>query len=652
MPLLSIVIVSYNVRFFLEQCLQSVFRAGAGIPMEVFVVDNNSADGSCVMVRENFPGVILIENQENIGFSKANNQAMRKASGNYILVLNPDTVVQEDTFRKVLAFMEENPKAGALGVKMIDGKGKFLPESKRALPTPWVSFYKIFGLSALFPRSRKFGQYHLGYLSPDETNPVDILPGAFMLLRKSVLDEVGLFDETYFMYGEDIDLSYRIRLAGYLNYYFPETAIIHYKGESTKKGSFNYVLIFYQAMIIFATRHFSRSNARLFSVFIRISVYFRAGISMLRRIITRVYMPVTDAALAFAGFLIINPLWESFKFSDGGHHPPEFIRIFVPAYILIWLLSIFFSGGYDQPVRLARIFRGYLYGTALILVLYSLLPEAYRFSRALIILGSAWALIFSMIVRLFLHLIHFSPLKIDLGVRKRIAIVGGEEEALRVSGLISRTGQSVQVAGFINPDPARTSSGSYLGNLNQIQEIIRINRIDEIIFCAKDLSTNEIIRHMLTLGSVQAEYKIAPDSTDSIIGSNSINTAGDLYVIPIQSIGDPQNRRVKRLFDFFTGVILLALSPILMWFFLPAPWRLIWHTIRVIAGLRTWIGYHPDGILPGYNLPVIKKGIFPPELLEKIPDQSPVGQLESNLRYARDYSVLRDLRFLIKSVFR
>ena len=267
-PKLSVVIVNFNVRHFLEQCLQSVIRACNDIPSEIFVVDNNSVDGSVARIKAAFPEVILIENHENLGFSKANNQAIRKASGEYILLLNPDTVVEEDTFTKVIRFMDEHPDAGALGVKMIDGKGHFLPESKRALPTPWVSFYKISGLSALFPKSEKFGRYHLGYLDPDQIHQVDVLPGAFMLLRQRTLKKIGLLDETFFMYGEDIDLSFRITQAGYHNYYFPETTIIHYKGESTKKGSINYVKVFYQAMIIFADKHFSKQNSvrRNFSI--------------------------------------------------------------------------------------------------------------------------------------------------------------------------------------------------------------------------------------------------------------------------------------------------------------------------------------------------------------------------------------------------
>ena len=223
---LSVVIVNYNVKYFLEQCLHSVRRAAENLQMEVFVVDNNSVDGSVKMVSEKFPEVILIENKDNTGFSKANNQAIKLSTGEYVLLLNPDTVVESDTFSKILNFMDSHPDAGGLGVKMIDGKGNFLPESKRGLPTPSVAFYKIFGLSKFFPKSRVFGKYHLGFLDKDQVNPVEILSGAFMLLRKSVLDKTGLLDETFFMYGEDIDLSYRITKAGYKNIYFPETTII------------------------------------------------------------------------------------------------------------------------------------------------------------------------------------------------------------------------------------------------------------------------------------------------------------------------------------------------------------------------------------------------------------------------------------------
>jgi len=253
---LSVIIVNYNVQHFLEQCLHSVRKASKNISVEIFVVDNNSVDGSVQMVKEKFPEVLLIENKKNTGFSYANNQAIKISKGEYVLLLNPDTVVEEDTFEKVISFMDSHPDAGGLGVKMLDGKGNFLPESKRGLPTPAVAFYKIFGFSKLFPRSKTFGKYHLGFLDKDKTHEVEILSGAFMLMRKSVLDKVGLLDETFFMYGEDIDLSYRIILGGYKNYYFPETRIIHYKGESTKKSSVNYVFVFLQSNGHFCAKAF------------------------------------------------------------------------------------------------------------------------------------------------------------------------------------------------------------------------------------------------------------------------------------------------------------------------------------------------------------------------------------------------------------
>ncbi len=281
---LSVIIVNYNVKYFLEQCLRSVLKASRNIETEIFVVDNNSSDDSIAYLTPLFPEVIFIANNDNPGFSKANNQAIELARGKYILLLNPDTVVEEDTFSNVCRFMDEHPDAGALGVKMLDGNGNFLPESKRGFPSPWNSFCKIFGLSKLFPKSPFFAKYHLRYLDENQIHEVDVLAGAFMLLRKSVLDKTGLLDETFFMYGEDIDLSYRITLAGYKNYYLP-TPIIHYKGESTKKD-IKYVKIFYQSMIIFFNKHYPHYS-KLYTVLIHMAIYIRASIHALSILIRK-----------------------------------------------------------------------------------------------------------------------------------------------------------------------------------------------------------------------------------------------------------------------------------------------------------------------------------------------------------------------------
>jgi len=247
---LSIIIVNYNVRYFLEQCLLSVQDACKNISSEIIVVDNNSHDESCEMLAENFPEVVLIANKDNTGFSKANNQGVAIAKGNYVLILNPDTIVSEDTFEKIIQFAKTKQNLGALGVKLIDGKGNFLAESKRGIPTPKVSFNKLLGVS-----SKQTGKYYANHLTENETGVIEILVGAFMLMKRDVYNEVKGFDEDYFMYGEDIDLSYKIIKKGYQNYYYSDTQIIHYKGESTKKDV-KYLRYFYGAMKIFYKKHF------------------------------------------------------------------------------------------------------------------------------------------------------------------------------------------------------------------------------------------------------------------------------------------------------------------------------------------------------------------------------------------------------------
>ena len=282
---ISIIIVNYNVKNFLEQCLYSVQAATQGFETDVYVVDNNSTDHSVEYLKPLFPEVNFIENKDNTGFAKANNQAFRICKGEYVLMLNPDTVIGEESLRSLYFFMEEHPEAGSLGLKMINGNGVFLPESKRSFPTPWNSFCKLFGLSKLFPESPKYASYALPYLSADEQHEVDVLCGAFMLMRHDALNKIGLLDEDFFMYGEDIDLSYRFIKGGYKNYYMPER-MIHYKGESTKKVSYKFLKSFYGAMLIFYKKHYNHSSAFL-NIGVKMAVVLRAGISSIANFFSR-----------------------------------------------------------------------------------------------------------------------------------------------------------------------------------------------------------------------------------------------------------------------------------------------------------------------------------------------------------------------------
>ena len=282
---LTVVIVNYRVKYLLEQTLRAVEQAMQGMTGEVIVVDNLSGDDSIAFSRERHPQVTYIENQENVGFARANNQAIMQAHGEFTLILNPDTIITPRCLQDGIAWMRSHPKCGAIGARMMDSNGVFLPESKRAFPTPWVSFCKIFGLSKLFPRSPWFAKYHLRYLSDEEPQCIDILSGAYMMCRTQVLQQLGGFDEDFFMYGEDIDLSYRIVKAGYENWFLP-TPMIHYKGESTHKDSMRYVRVFYDAMLIFYRKHFPRFNV-IFYPIVKLGVLVRAGMAMAKRLIKR-----------------------------------------------------------------------------------------------------------------------------------------------------------------------------------------------------------------------------------------------------------------------------------------------------------------------------------------------------------------------------
>jgi len=279
---LSVIIVSYNVSEYLYKCLISVQKASEKIDCEIFVVDNNSIDNSGEMVRSEFPSVKLILNTVNKGFSAANNQAIIQSTGQYVLLLNPDTIVEEDAFSKCIVFMKNHPDAGALGVRMVNGEGRYLPESKRGLPTPAASFFKIFGFSFLFPRSKLFNSYYLSHIDCNETSITEVIAGAFMFIRREALQKAGLPDEDFFMYGEDIDLSYRILRAGFHNYYFPEVQIIHFKGKSTDRNNYNDIFDFYNAMRIYSGKRQKEKFSLLYFLIIP-AIYFREVFSILNR---------------------------------------------------------------------------------------------------------------------------------------------------------------------------------------------------------------------------------------------------------------------------------------------------------------------------------------------------------------------------------
>ena len=644
---LSIIIVNYNVRYFLEQALGSVRKAVQGIEHEVFVVDNNSVDDSVQMVKEKFPEVKLIANTQNTGFATANNQAIRISTGEYVLLLNPDTLVEEDTFHKCIAFMDAHPNGGALGVRLIDGSGKYLPESKRGFPTPWVAFCKTVGLSAIFPRSKTFNGYYLGHLSEHQTHEVDVLVGAFMFMRKTALDKAGLLDEAFFMYGEDIDLSYRVVLAGYKNYYLAETSIIHYKGESTKKGSLNYVRTFYQAMIIFAKKHFSGGNQGLYVNMLQAAIWLRAGLTLSSNLLKKLGLPLLDAAIIVIGLFFLKDFWANYFYKDPNYYKPSVVWFNFPLYTCVWLLSVWLNGGYDNRFELRRLLRGLAMGTILLAAIYGFLDMEYRSSRALLLLGALWAAASTIATRILLHFAQYKHLRIGKGVLRNLAIVGSNTESLRVQGLLHQSGVHANLIGTIAPHQAQAKDKEYLCSLEQIEEAVRVYKINEIIFCSRDVRAEEIMRRMTALGPF-VSIKIVPEESISIIGSSSKNEPGELYTIAVKyNIAEPGQARNKRVFDLVFCLSLLIFFPFWLIFSSKAS-KLYTSWFSVFWGRRTWVGYHPS---PHTNdLPRIKPGILtiagePHTPIMQHPDT--IDRL--NYLYAKDWSTMRDLEVLLKS---
>ncbi len=638
---LSVVIVNYNVKYFLHLCLHSVRKAMQQLETEVFVVDNNSTDGSVEMLQEEFPWVKVIANKHNAGFGVANNQAIAMAKGKYILLQNPDTIVAEDTYTRIVDFMELTPDAGGLGVKMIDGSGKFLPESKRGLPTPEVAFYKIFGLSVLFPKSRLFGKYHLGFLDLNEVHAVDVLSGAFMLMRKEVIDKTGAFDEQFFMYGEDIDLSYRITEAGYKNYYYPGTSIVHYKGESTKKGSLNYVFVFYKAMIIFARKHFASQKAALFSLLINTAIYIRAAIAVISRFMQLLARPALDILLMMLVMYMLIPWYEDVKFDGSGHFPDALWLVNMPLYIALWMLGLFFTNNYSKSFpRITSILYGMVLGTLSISVVYAFLSEDLRASRAIILMGASLNFLFLFLARWLWQMIRYRKIRWYNQSAQALLVIGDGADAVQLQSLLQRNVEHFRIIGFAGTRQEEELNPSFLGHYSRLLRILKLYTTDELIFTCDKVSWKEMIATMEQYRK-RYTYKIFDATTNFTLGSNSKNAAGEVFTEAlIYSLNTREAKYNKRFTDIVISLILLPLTPVLIgWVDHKA--GLIRNIFSVLQGKKTWVGYaRPDN----KTLPPLKLNIIC-TTYSTHPDEI----CAANSAYAQTYSSVRDVILVLRN---
>ena len=668
---LSVIIVNYNVREFLEQALRSVCRACGGLAAEILVVDNNSVDGSVEMVRRDFPQVRLIANEENAGFGRANNQAIRQARGRYLLILNPDTIVQEDTLTTLVRFMDAHPDAGAVGCQILNPDGTFAPESRRAFPTPRVAFYRMIGLSRLFPRSPRFGRYNLTYLPRDAVAEVDALSGSCMLVRHAALyhdrgdappaasdagaaplpsprvippsgvlppsghhrspsrqpsmagiprspgtprDDrekdgsreptagsreptastgAGLFDEDFFMYGEDLDWCYRIQQAGWKIYYTPETQIIHYKGESTKKGELRYVRLFYGAMLLFTQKHFQDRYSRLFAGMLRAGIMVRAALSMAGNAARRLAVPLADFGLVYAIVAVVGLIRSAPL--DVTPSPLFFVSV-PPGYALGTVAGIALAGGYrwGRTRRLRPALLGAVMGL-LVVAAASFFVKNIAFSRAVVLISFpmvALALVAGRLAR-----------RRRLGIRQAV-LIGEAAEAHRLHRMLAgHPHPPFELTGYVWPDAAADGGPvRRLGTFHHVRDLVRLNRFDDVVFAEDSLSHRTIFRLIRTLRDLPVQFRMLSQGREHVIGKASID---DLSAPPIlaadHAVGMLRSHPGRRAFEIPVAVLGLLAHPFLRLVALRNPdgptARLAARTRflpRVLTGRMALIGFHPE----------------------------------------------------------
>jgi O-antigen biosynthesis protein len=639
---LSVIIVNYNVKYFLEVCLHSVLRAVNDIAAEIIVVDNNSTDGSCEFLKEKFPSVTLIENKDNKGFSRANNQAVAIAKGEYILFLNPDTVMPEHCAHKMLQYMDAHPEAGSIGPRLIDGKGVFAPDGKKSFPTLSVALFKTIGINKLFPKSLYFNKYYAVHVGENETAEVEVLSGCCMMVRTSAMQEAGgPFDEDYFMYCEDVDLSYRIKKAGYKNIYYPETDLIHYKGESTKKASLSYVRIFNEALVTFVKKHYSKKNAALFIFFINIGIILRAITGAMKQLLKVLRMPLFDALVLLGTLWFMKEFWVV-EVKNIAPIPLSSVAATFPVYIGLWLASLYINGAYDQSYRASRVIRGMVIGTIIILAYYGLLQPGLRYSRAIIILSG----FVGTVLLLGLH-----ELLYRLGILKFIrydelprnaVIVASAQAYDETANMLQKVHYAPVIAGRIGPENAEPGT---LGSITEMKSLLKTAGINEVIFCVNGLSYTQILNQMQLCGETY-DYKIHIPGSKSFVGSNSSQTAGDLYTADTRfNLGNFAQNRNKRLLDIAFSILFILLCPVLA-FFVKQPANFISNCFKVLWGNATWIGYTSE---TADRLPKIKTGILPPYYIVEgfVPSQVLAQQL--NISYAENYTPSHDINLILRN---
>ncbi len=653
---LSIIIVNYNVKEFLLNLIDSISKAV--IPLlrgaEIIVVDNASDDGSVEILREKFPHIKLIANEKNVGFGAANNQALAIANGKYFLLINPDTIVGEDTFKKMIEFFENEPNCGIAGCKVLNPDGSLQLACRRSFPGPWTSFTKVMGLSRLFPKSRLFARYNLTYLDENKTYEVDAVSGAFMMMRREVYEKIGGFDPQFFMYGEDLDLSYRAQKAGFKVFYVHSTEIIHYKGESTKRSSIDETKVFYDAMHLFVRKHFSSSF--IVESILQAAIIFRKLMAF-----ANVYkLSIISIIIDFFTFSLAVRLAEEIYANQNWRGFPEFavpLVYFIPAVIQVFIAAA--AGAYRKnSFSVLRTIIALLYGIIILSALTYFFKQV-AFSRAVVLITYLLSFFLFSLWRVALKVLFKVGLEADTR-KSRTLIVGSENNTKELAAkLRSDFTKLYQVVGLIALNRRRIgeSIGSYkiLGSLENVKKIIAEERIDKVIFSSDDLSFNQMFALVAECQGENVEFLFAGKEMDYLVGKSSITMLDDIPLLKVQyNISSFVNRTTKRAFDLaLSFLILFLVYPFIYFLHKVAPKKssfaqFILNVPKVFVGRKSFVGafgssYHDE-------LYVGKAGLTGFWFIENFSANDIEEIKKLDIFYAKNQNIWLDLEILSKTL--
>ncbi|MCX7983452.1 MAG: glycosyltransferase [Bacteroidetes bacterium] len=647
----SVIIVNYNVKDFLQQTLLSLQKSLKNLSFEIIVIDNASDDGSAAMVRQKYPGVILIENTENVGFARANNQAFKRARGKYIFLLNPDTLVQENTVRVLYDFMESHPDAGAIGCKILNPDGSLQLSCRRSIPTPWVAFTKIIGLSSLFPRSRIFGRYNLTFLDPNETYIVEALSGSCMFVRREVYEHLGGFDETFYMYGEDLDFCYRIRKAGWNLYYVHTTQIVHYKGESTKRSSIDERKVFYEAMRIFVEKHFN--FVPLLVILLKISIAYISLTARILSLVRNYSVAVLDASFLFVSLLLAEYIrkGEIFTFPHG------VLLVYTIPIIstlsVLGLLGVYTKRRFSITHSAVSVLISYVCIAAL-----TAFFKEYAFSRAIIIYAGTFSLILLPLWRLVARLYQGKKSNRVLWQRRALVVGTGRSACELVQRIRYNPAVGIDIKGFVNTTHKNIGKKIFdlpiLCSVEALYKTVVEQSVTDIIFAPKSLEYEKILTIISQNPKKDIVFHIVPSSLEVMIGKANVELLDDIPIIEISyNISKPLNKFIKRLFDIsFSLLLLVTVYPIFIILAKNGRTSVFRYLPKVLTGEYSFVGREIENSKNNTARSTIylgKQGLTGIVQLFSDKKLSFKEKEQYELYYARNQSLYLDIEILVKT---